>query len=241
MVTKFLHLFLGVDSVFDSEWMTSKIDLTCLPEHLDSNFNLVNSENEIQPSATSTMAQSPSIVTALLADKLDKIDPVAVCTDESTTKDANLPPNSPEQHVPDVNPISEVLSRLYESIFPASETTTQEYSHLQDPSVNDVVIVESVAGSKMSLKRKLSVPLPESPKAKVRTPEQKQRKRLQNRNAATRYRSKKRSEQEILNAQCLELEEENVKLRDKIGSKQQEIQYLKDLIIDVFSKKPNKS
>ena len=228
--------------------MTSKIDLACLPEQLDNNFNLVSGDNEIQTNATTPLAavgaeiQSPAIVTALLADKainldqLDETDSATICIKESAPEEANPP--SPEQHVPDVDlGCAKQFKSILDSILAANRATPQSYMHLQDPDVDEVFVVEPAAGIRMPLKRKMSDPVAESPKPKVRTPEQKQRKRLQNRNAATRYRTKKRSELEDLNAKCHELEGENLKLREKVENKQQEIQYLKNLIIDVFSKK----
>ena len=215
--------------------MTSKIDL----EQLDSNFNLVG-VNEIQPSiaplaTVDTKTQSPSILAALFGgrpldiEKVDLTDTSSVGIDESVPEECG--PSSPEQHVPDVE--ADVIFKAFlDRYLAAAKTSAQE----EDPSENDVFIVETADTQKAS-KRKMSDSTPEGPKAKVKTPEQKQRKRMQNRNAPTKYRSKKRSEQEILNAKCLDLEGENKELQKKIESKQQEVQYLKDLIIDVFSKK----
>lgn len=240
--------FEDVDELFDNEWMTSKIDLACLPEQLDNNFNLVSGNNEIDSNATTPVAalgaeiQSPSMVTALLADKtininqLDETDSATVCVEECALEEVNPP--SPEQHVPDVDfGCEKQFKSILDSILSANTATPQLYMHFQDPDVNEVFVAEPAAGTRMSFKRKMSDPVAESPKPKVRTPEQKRRKRLQNRNAATRYRTKKRSELEDLNAKCLELEGENLKLQEKVENKQQEIQYLKNLIIDVFSKK----
>ena len=219
--------------------MTSKIDL----EQLDSNFNLVG-VNEIQPSiaplaTVDTKTQSPSILAALFGgrpldiEKVDLTDTSSVGIDESVPEECG--PSSPEQHVPDVE--ADVIFKAFlDRYLAAAKTSAQEDSPLEDSSENDVFIVETADMQKAS-KRKMSDSTPEGPKAKVKTPEQKQRKRMQNRNAATKYRSKKRSEQEILNAKCLELEGENKELQKKIESRQQEVQYLKDLIIDVFSKK----
>jgi hypothetical protein len=239
-------LFIDVGPLFDNEWMTSKIDLTCLPEQLDSNFNLVGVSDEIQSGTLSSVGaeiQSPAIVTALLGDrsvnieKVDETDPVPVSIDESILEE--YVPTSPEQHVPDVDAgIGERFKILLDSCLAANGTSVQEHSLFKDHTENDVSIVEpTCAQTKVALKRKMSDAAPQGPKPKVKTPEQKQRKKLQNRNAATKYRSKKRGEQEILNAKCLELEDENAELQQKVETKRQEIQYLKNLIIDVFSKK----
>ncbi|XP_016060785.1 PREDICTED: cyclic AMP-dependent transcription factor ATF-4 [Miniopterus natalensis] len=66
---------------------------------------------------------------------------------------------------------------------------------------------------------------------------EKQDKRLkkmeQNKTAATRYRQKKRAEQEALTDECKALERKNEALKEKADSLAKEIQYLKDLIEEV--------
>ena len=200
--------------------MTSKIDLSCLAE-LDSSLNLAGAE-----------LQTPAIVNALRDGKSSaraKID-----ADNTNSFNIDQPeetsPLFPEQHVPGDNKgiegqLEDFLNFYLKAAIPALQPT------------DDVFIVESATPTELPLKRRMSDPTPQGPKPKVKTPEQKQRKRVQNRNAATRYRSKKRSEQEVLNGKCAELEHENAELKNKIESRQQEIEYLKNLIIDVFSKK----
>ncbi|XP_003202306.1 cyclic AMP-dependent transcription factor ATF-4 [Meleagris gallopavo] len=55
----------------------------------------------------------------------------------------------------------------------------------------------------------------------------------QNKTAATRYRQKKRAEQEALSGECRDLEQKNQALKEKADSLSKEIQYLKDLIEEV--------
>ncbi|CAI9560774.1 unnamed protein product [Staurois parvus] len=74
--------------------------------------------------------------------------------------------------------------------------------------------------------------------AKVKTVGQprvdkKQKKMEQNKTAATRYRQKKRAEQEIISLECRELEQKNDSLKERADSLAKEIQYLKDLIEEV--------
>lgn len=71
-------------------------------------------------------------------------------------------------------------------------------------------------------------------KPKVKTPHQKMRKREQNKDAATRYRVKKRGEQEELNSQCTDLEKVNRDLKDQVNSLSKEIDYLKNLMLEVY-------
>lgn len=71
--------------------------------------------------------------------------------------------------------------------------------------------------------------------------DKKLKKMEQNKTAATRYRQKKRVEQESLNSECAELEMKNRELAEKADSISREIQYLKDLIEEVRSAKNRKN
>ncbi|XP_061576512.1 cyclic AMP-dependent transcription factor ATF-4 isoform X2 [Cololabis saira] len=63
--------------------------------------------------------------------------------------------------------------------------------------------------------------------------EKKLKKMEQNKTAATRYRQKKRVEQDLLNTECEILEKKNNELAEKAESISREIQYLKDLMEEV--------
>lgn len=71
--------------------------------------------------------------------------------------------------------------------------------------------------------------------------EKKLKKMEQNKTAATRYRQKKRTEQESLNAECTDLERRNQELTEKADSISREIQYLKNLMEEVRSAKNRKA
>jgi cyclic AMP-dependent transcription factor ATF-4 len=70
--------------------------------------------------------------------------------------------------------------------------------------------------------------------------EKKLKKMAQNKTAATRYRQKKKSEQEVLSAECSELEQRNHELAEKADGISREIQYLRDLMEEVRSAKNRK-
>ncbi|XP_064844716.1 activating transcription factor 4b isoform X2 [Oncorhynchus masou masou] len=70
--------------------------------------------------------------------------------------------------------------------------------------------------------------------------EKKLKKMAQNKTAATRYRQKKKTEQEALSAECDDLEQRNHKLAEKADSIANEIQYLKDLMEEVRQAKSKK-
>ncbi|MEQ2257973.1 hypothetical protein XENORESO_020920 [Xenotaenia resolanae] len=81
-------------------------------------------------------------------------------------------------------------------------------------------------------------PSPKTPKVKSvsgapKVVEKKMKKMEQNKTAATRYRQKKRVEQEQLSSECEELEKRNNELKEKAESINREIQYLKDLMEEV--------
>lgn len=63
--------------------------------------------------------------------------------------------------------------------------------------------------------------------------DKKQKKMEQNKTAATRYRQKKRAEQDTLLAEHARLERKNVELNEKAESMAREIEYLKELIEEV--------
>lgn len=86
-----------------------------------------------------------------------------------------------------------------------------------------------------------SEPYPKKNPKKRKTPEQKARKKNQNRDAALRYRSKKKDELQELFDEATKLEETNKGLSDKVSSLTTEIDYLKSLMLDVIKAKLSRS
>ncbi|KAG5279559.1 hypothetical protein AALO_G00079100 [Alosa alosa] len=82
---------------------------------------------------------------------------------------------------------------------------------------------------------------PGGSKPRSRVLEKRQRKMEQNKTAATRYRLKKRAEQEVLQTECDQLEERNQELTEKCNSITKEIQYLKELMEEVRLAKQRKT
>ncbi|KAM8927209.1 cyclic AMP-dependent transcription factor ATF-5 [Pelodytes ibericus] len=64
--------------------------------------------------------------------------------------------------------------------------------------------------------------------------DRKQKKRDQNKTAALRYRQRKRAEFDALDDECQSLEVRNRELKEKSDSIEREIQYVKDLLIEVY-------
>ncbi|CAL8331818.1 unnamed protein product [Lota lota] len=77
--------------------------------------------------------------------------------------------------------------------------------------------------------------------APPRVVEKKLKKMEQNKTAATRYRQKKRVEQEVLSGECDELETKNHELAEKVDALSREIKYLKDLMEEVRNAKSRRS
>lgn len=71
--------------------------------------------------------------------------------------------------------------------------------------------------------------------------DKKKKKMEQNKTAATRYRQKKRAEQDAISAECRELESKNDVLSEKADSIAKEIQYLKDLLEEVRNAKSKRA
>ncbi|KAM4883097.1 cyclic AMP-dependent transcription factor ATF-4 [Thomomys bottae] len=91
----------------------------------------------------------------------------------------------------------------------------------------------SPGASRGSARSKPYHPPGEATKVRVDRLDKKLKKMEQNKTAATRYRQKKRAEQEALTGECKELEKKNEALKEKADSLAKEIQYLKDLIEEV--------
>lgn len=67
--------------------------------------------------------------------------------------------------------------------------------------------------------------------------ERRLRKKQQNKDAAIRYRQKKKAEQSTIDEECDLLEDRNRVLHDKVDSMTKEIKYLKDLLVEVYAAK----
>ncbi|KAG1934219.1 cyclic AMP-dependent transcription factor ATF-4 [Pimephales promelas] len=104
---------------------------------------------------------------------------------------------------------------------PAGSSRTKPYSRT-DPDPVVTGRVKAVSGAPKVVEKKL-------------------KKMEQNKTAATRYRQKKRAEQEVLSHECSELEKRNRELAEKAESISREIKYLTDLMEEVRSAKNRRS
>lgn len=78
---------------------------------------------------------------------------------------------------------------------------------------------------------------PSRPGKSLSGAEKKERKRAQNKNAATRYREKKRAEAKVVYEEQTKMEDKNRDLKDKVTLLTREIQYMKELLIEVYKTK----
>lgn len=124
---------------------------------------------------------------------------------------------------------------------PKAETSGGDPSD-SDSGISDPEPSPKPAGS--SRTKPYSRPDPDAVKTTPGAPkvvEKKQKKMEQNKTAATRYRQKKRSEQETLNSECSELEKRNQQLQEKAEAISREIRYLTDLMEEIRSAKNRRS
>lgn len=112
------------------------------------------------------------------------------------------------------------------------------YSATSPVSVQSPGSVMSDVSSQLSSPVPSPEPTPKRTKSKPRLKnaspiDRKARKRDQNKQAATRYRVKKREENQTLSSELKGLEDKNKALKDKVEGLSREIKYLKDLLIEV--------
>jgi len=98
----------------------------------------------------------------------------------------------------------------------------------QDSPIEDEVEPELPASKKKSGNARYK------PYKKPKTAEQKLRKKSQNRTAASRYRVKKKDEFKLMSDEADQLEEKNKELKGKVDGLRTEIDYLKNLMLDVI-------
>ncbi|KAM3864330.1 activating transcription factor 4b [Diretmus argenteus] len=166
-------------------------------------------ESEVKPVVAAVVTQVPRIVLSLSPTRIILLlapkEELAVTTTVTTTPE--IIHSSPPASTPSKSP----RSRPYPD--PKSRPSTPS------PSTIKVKSPRGAAGEeRMALK---------APKDK------KIKKMEQNKTAATRYRQKKRAEQDTLNIEYSELERRNIELNEKAESMAREIQYLKELMEEV--------
>lgn len=158
------------------------------------------------------LSLSPSHIVVVLASPKEERSPPPSSCEEQSDSDSGIGSDEGSPPRPAPSPRTGGSSR------------TKPYSK-PDPDATDSPVsskVKTVSGSPKVVEKKL-------------------KKMEQNKTAATRYRQKKRVEQDLLNSECADLEKRNRELADKADSISREIQYLKDLLEEVRSAKNRKT
>ena len=157
---------------------------------------------------------------------------------------------------PASDPTNQLIDNLdFEVIINKPPFASQEFYTVKDDLLSEArfftvktIIPETINVSplelpKVTIKSSLIGPI-KTPKSRcgrkskaISSEEKKQRKRDQNKNAAIRYREKKREEAEKRNALFNSLDSKNKGLKDKVNQISREINYLKDLKIEVYKAK----
>ncbi|XP_068717136.1 cyclic AMP-dependent transcription factor ATF-4-like [Montipora capricornis] len=117
------------------------------------------------------------------------------------------------------------------------ESDDESVLSLSSPDIQTTPVKSNVQVVKSPSRATLFTPYTKEKPAKVRSPQQKKRKREQNKDAATWYRIKKRDEQNSIQKELSGLEKENVDLKEKVTSLSKEIEYLKNLMLEVCKTK----
>ncbi|KAG7460097.1 hypothetical protein MATL_G00217530 [Megalops atlanticus] len=182
------------------------------------------SENEKAQAPRIVLSLSPSKIVLLLAPKEEPISPTIAGAAGSAApsecgSDSGYASSSPEHRPPSTPPPSP----------PTGSSRTKPYSTpakprpaLEPPAMTGRVKSAADGGAPKVVEKKL-------------------KKMEQNKTAATRYRQKKRAEQEALSVECAALEQRNRELTEKAESISKEIQYLTDLIEEVRKARSRKT
>lgn len=187
---------------------------------------------------------------------------VLECFDTSATENTikEYCPTSPEQKVPDalMSPATSVLSpgpafSVDSGVFSPnrldvySEPSSPYYAKdTKLPCVQQLTAATTVIQPSETIVKSPRTPYSRDKqqsynvKPKVKSPQQKERKRVQNKDAATRYRVKKRDEQDVLFVEVEKLEQTNTELKEQVSSLSKEMEYLKNLLLEVYKVKLQK-
>lgn len=112
------------------------------------------------------------------------------------------------------------------------DLSTIDSSYLSDEQPSSVDSNYEPEFTKIKSKGKRARATPYDPEF-VHVSDKKMRKKVQNKNAATRYRVKKRAERETLQEQEVRLSDRNKELKEKVESLTREIKYMKELMNEI--------
>lgn len=194
---------------------------------------------------SAVMAQSEDNIFAGVEEILKRL-----CADRKIpfNEGSSSEPSSPLQNVPEVEvhspcsvtlPSSEITERMLQLAQSDGESVSCPSSP-GSPGTEASLVTSMMQVKKAPSRTTYFSPYQKEKLAKVKSPQQKKRKREQNKDAATRYRIKKREEQDSIHKELSGLEKENVELKDQVTSLSKEIEYLKNLMLEVYKNKLQK-
>lgn len=246
--------FSGEDKLLETDWLTQKFDFSDFDPALADTSETLQELSQVEH-------------TEFLADLNDTL--LSQPMGEELLSISIEMPTTPEQKVPEfavvspysvdsaASPVTGSHSSSLSSspCSPYSDSGSESTVSLTDLLKNDDGSFASLSPSKQTesidSKEENNTSIRATPyarttslktttKPKGKTPAQRQRKRVQNKDAATRYRVKKRSEQDKLFEVAEGIEQENSKLKDQVASISKEIEYLKNLMLEVYKTKKKK-
>lgn len=167
-------------------------------------------DNDVISITTDLMSMSPDEVEKVLSAPSSPSNSVSEAASPTTTTGTSLPSTVD-------------LADLFLNTPSPAPSTTSVSSGMSD---------RSSPYSRIEEDFKISMPVVKS--GSGRTPaEKKKRKMQQNKDAAIRYRQKKKNESKLVGNECQVLEERNKQLQEQVDSMTREIAYLKELMADV--------
>jgi len=253
------------DDPFDASWMDTKVDLMDLIMGADDDQEITTSVIEVQPlplfgQDNLLPAEEPIGLNVLkdMAEKtaaeLDLSSSTAEMIDlDDLGENLSVDVDSPEWISPVLSPVSPDDIDSVLSSGPSSPALSYQGADIDlvqmlnsynesssEQNKESAQILDSCTDS--SSEYELEPPLKKSRSSPYEKPvrsvaERKSRKKQQNKDAATRYRQKKKAETDNIHEECTALELRNKELRDKVDQMTREIQYLKDLMTDVYKRK----
>jgi len=244
------HVDQDLSDPFGASWMDTKVDLMDLIMGEDSQEvqSIVNVQVPLfgQDSGLENLvpvAEEPSGFDVLkdmaekTAEELEKSSSSSTIFDlEAIENNLSVDVDSPDWISPVLSPMSPDDIDSVLSSGPSSPALSMEGSTVDLAQMLDSFEKDSSSDQEYTPPPKKSRPSPyEKPSRSVS--ERKSRKKQQNKDAATRYRQKKKQESTSIHTECAALEQRNTELKEKVDQMTREIKYLKDLMADVFKRK----
>lgn len=244
------HMDQDLSDPFGASWMDTKVDLMDLIMGEDSHEvqSIINVQVPLfghdsglenllpvieQPSGLDVLKD----MAERTAEELDTSSSSSTILDlEAIENNLNVDVDSPEWISPVLSPMSPDDIDSVLSSGPSSPALSMEGSTVDLAQMLNSFEKESSSDQEYIPPTKKSRPSPYEKPARSVT-ERKSRKKQQNKDAATRYRQKKKVEAGSIHSECDTLEKRNTELKEKVDQMTREIKYLKDLMADVFKRK----